>query len=690
MRWTPFAMVRIASVFIAGVLVGIFYPELLIPEMTLFLIILSGTLYFGFYAVLKNDALRVFSGATGMLIIFLSGLLNVGLRNESRQPDHLSFADEEILFYKVKLIAAAEEKKNSFRRQAEIEAVATDSGWKRKTGRVYLYFPKSEPVRTFDYGDKLLIKGKPRLIDAPMNPGEFDFRKFLEFRNIFHQQFVKAGEWSFAERSQDHGFWYFALRSRAWAVEAIQKYVHEPRQQAITIALVLGVTDGVDNELLSAYAASGAMHVLAVSGMHISIIYAVLLLLLKPLKKFSGGEWIIAIFSLTLLWMYAFITGLSPSVLRAVAMFSFVAVAGPFARRTNIYNTLAASAFFLLIYDPFLIMSVGFQLSYLAVWGIVYLYRPIYNVWLVKSWLLNWLWQITSVSIAAQIATLPLVLFYFHQFPLYSLLANVFVIPGSTVILLGGVLLLLISPLTAVATWTGLALQWFVKFFNGAIFYTEDLPMSLLTDIYLTPAQTLTLALILIFIMSLIQYRRFVFLIMVSAAILVFSAISWIHFIQTSQPTMTAYAINRHSAVDWSENGYSIFYSDSALINDVEAIRFHVQPARVGMGVSLAGVSQMKGIEMGGMKLIAFKEVRILIMTSKNHHLPEWIKVDYLIVANNSIKSLAETVKHINFNRIIFDGSNSLRYCRQMKKEAEILNIECDILMNDGSLTIKF
>src|SRR6185369_7936506 len=124
-----------------------------------------------------------------------------------------------------------------------------------------------------------------------------------------------------------------------------------------------------------------------------------------------------------LLWGYAFLTGLSPSVLRAVTMFSFVAIAKPVGRRTNFYNTLAASAFCLLLYDPYLIMSVGFQLSYLAVLGIVYLQRPIYNLWEAKSWFADWAWQLSCVSIAAQIATFALGFLYFHQFPVYFLVA---------------------------------------------------------------------------------------------------------------------------------------------------------------------------------------------------------------------------------------------------------------------------
>ena len=170
-------------------------------------------------------------------------------------------------------------------------------------------------------------------------------------------------------------------------------------------------------------------------------------------------------------------------------MFSFVALAIPAGRRTNIYNTLAASAFFILWYDPFLIMSVGFQLSYIAVLGIVYMQPALYNLWEPTNRLWDEVWKITCVSIAAQLATLPLGLLYFHQFPNYFLLSNLFVIPGSFVVLILGILILVVNVISPIASFLGMLLEWTIKALNVIVFTIEDFPFSLIENVYITTFQ---------------------------------------------------------------------------------------------------------------------------------------------------------------------------------------------------------
>ena len=227
------------------------------------------------------------------------------------------------------------------------------------------------------------------------------------------------------------------------------------------------------------------------------------------MRSLAWSAWFIAIISLVCLWAYAFVTGLSPSVLRAVTMFSFMAVAKPFSRSTNIYNTLAASAFILLLYNPFLIMSVGFQLSYLAVIGIVYLQKPLYNLWDPQNKIVDWCWSITCVSIAAQIATFALGLLYFHQFPVYFLFSNLFVIPGSFVVLVLGILLLAVSYFSPAAFAVGWLLEWTIKVLNIGVFAVEDLPYSLINGVYLTTFQCWLLMGVIILFILLFEFKRF-------------------------------------------------------------------------------------------------------------------------------------------------------------------------------------
>ena len=231
---------------------------------------------------------------------------------------------------------------------------------------------------------------------------------------------------------------------------------------AVASALILGYKDDLGEELKHSYSSAGATHVLAVSGLHVGIIFLVLNFLLNILDKNDRFKISKAILLICFLWAYATITGLSPSVVRAATMFSFVTIGKSFGKSSSIYNTLCASAFVLLVYNPYLIMEVGFQLSYLAVVGIVYFQSIIYKWIYVKNKFLKYIWMITSVSIAAQLTTFPLGLLYLHQSPTYLFASNLFVIPGAMLIIGLGILLFITSWIPLISGGIGWLLAKFI------------------------------------------------------------------------------------------------------------------------------------------------------------------------------------------------------------------------------------
>jgi len=484
-RWIPFAMVRVSAFFIAGILAGLCWPDELSEygASVIFAALLPGY----FLAVLflnESSALKTVSGLTGLTLVFVAGYLHLLNSTEARVPSHISHFKKPVDFYFAEITGAPAEKINSTRIEIEIIKMQCNQVWERVSGKTLLYVSRKSGTAHLEYGDKILIQGSPAEVSPPANPGEFDFKRFLAFRNISHQQFVSSSQIKLVGHADHRGVLFYSQKVREWASAEIQQFISGSQNQAIARALVLGVTEGIDNDLQGAYAASGAMHILSVSGLHVGIIYGIILFLLTPLSHHSSSRWLVALLGLICLWAYAFITGLSPSVLRAVTMFSFIAVAKPFAKDTNIYNTLAASAFLLLLYDPYLIMSVGFQLSYLAVVGIVYLQRPLYLLWEPASLFWDKVWQVTCVSLAAQLATFPLGLFYFHQFPVYFLFSNLVVIPLSVIVLVTGVLLLVVSPMAWLAGLVGILLQFTISFLNGIVFFVEGLPFSVINGSY--------------------------------------------------------------------------------------------------------------------------------------------------------------------------------------------------------------
>lgn len=684
-------MVRITVVFIAGILTCIAVPGVLPSSAgtTLFIIFLLA--YYLVRFSVHTDSLKVSSGILGLLSMFIGGLLVVLLNEDSSRPDQLLHCKAAVRAFEVKVISPVEEKEESWKRTVEATAVQTTSGWRRCSGKVNLYWATSEAVADLDYGDMLLVQGMPSQIEGPQNPGEFDLRRYLGLRHIHHQYFVRQGTWMVVRKSNDKGFLYYAHLARQWSVTAIKKYISAERERAIVSALVLGVTDGLDNELRSAYAASGAMHVLAVSGLHVGVIYGLLLFFFRPLEKVKGGPWLTAGASLIMLWAYAFVTGLSPSVLRAVTMFSFVVLAKPMRRNTNIYNTLAASAFFLLLYDPYLILSVGFQLSYLAVLGIVYLQRPLFNLWTAKSAMMSWVWQITCVSISAQVATLALTLFYFHQFPVYSLVANLFVIPGSTVVLLGGIGLLFVSPFGAVAHWAGFALEHFVRLLNKTIFLVERLPFSLINGIHLSSWQCFLLFAFIISVLAIFRLRKLKFVWWMTCFALLFSLAGWHHLLtEVDRQGLIVYRIPHHRTMEWVLFGQSFFIADSLLMSDQGRMGYHLAANRVTRGVRQVSSfpPECRRI-LRGMELYHREGKTFLAVVSPEFDTPVALRVNYLIISNNSVKSLRAFAKHVKFDHVILDSSNSSAYGGRLEGQAKEMGVSCFNVQKQGALILN-
>ena len=692
MRWIPFAMVRIATVFIAGILLCIYFPEFLTTQNARRLFLSLGVSYILVWFFLqRSKALRLSTGIPGLSAIFLAGYLNVMLKDESRQEDNLLHVADKISAYQVKLLSSVEEKEKSWKRTGLVQAIRVSDRWQEASGKVNLYWPKSEKVSHFDYGDILLVKGAPNELEPAYNPHEFDFKEYLGFKNIYHQHFLQPDSWSLLTPSHDRGFLFYANHARKWSVASVKQFIRSPREQAIVIALVLGVTDGLDNDLRNAYAASGAMHVLAVSGLHVSIIYGILLFFFKPLTGSVGGRWVVGMLSLVLLWGYAFLTGLSPSVLRAVVMFSFMIVAKLIGRNPNIYNTLAASAFCLLIYDPFLIMSVGFQLSYLAVLGIVYIQRPLYNLWETKSSFADWAWQLSCVSIAAQSATFAWGLLYFHQFPVYFLVANLFIIPGSFVVLVAGILLVLVSPFDFIATWLGISLEWFVKILNEGIFLVERFPYSLISNVSISVFQCLLLVVSVLAGLWLLRTRTFQPLLLITLCIILFSSASWKQYHNdVKKSSLIVYRIKNQSAIEWLGEGHSFFLADSSLLTDRGKIGFHIQPNRVIRGVKTVHTISAADLHAtSGLQFYTWKGKTFLRIHLKEFRLPEALKIDYLIVSHNAVGLLRPVIEHMDFKYLIFDSSNSYRYCEEMEKEARQLQKPSYSVLKEGAFTLN-
>ena len=688
-RWIPYTFVRTVIFFVGGILLGLYFPDFFPERVSFIMVALMIVLYF--LAVFSGRRLRhiLNPGWVGLPLVFLLGYVHLIRQTESRDPDHLVNNHDRISYYKAVITRFPEEKARSWKIEARVLQIRTET-WEQKNCNIILYFSKEDFPQPFRYGDVLLIKGEPQTPPAPGNPGEFDYREFLALKNIFHQHFLRGEEVIKIAYAPPYRVRAFAFRGREWAEATLKKFIDGKREQAIATALVLGVTDGLDNDLLNAYAATGSMHILAVSGLHISILYFMLLWILSPFNKLRGGRWFVPITALLILWLYAFVTGLSPSVLRAVTMFSFIAIARPWARSTNIYNTLAVSALCLLLFDPFLIRSVGFQLSYLAVLGIVYLYPRILALWEPQYRVTTEIWKISAVSIAAQIATFPLGLLYFHQFPNYFLVSNLLVVPLSFVVLLMGLLVLAASFISVIAVAVGFCLKWIIWLLNSIVFALEAFPFSLIENVYVSAWQCGCLMFFILTLLALFQYRKFNYVVLASVVALVYVSLQWVHFSrEINVQKLTVYKVPGHSVLDLIDRGQTFFVADSVFRADVQKIRYHVSPNRIMTGVSRVCVDLPYARVLKGCTLIVWNGKKILQITDRYFEVPGVLNVDWLIIGNNALPEIPKITSVVSFQKVILDSSNSLFFASRFLEAAKLYNLDVHSVLHQGAFVSK-
>jgi len=485
-------------------------------------------------------------------------------------------------------------------------------------GKIMLYLEKDSLAANLSYGDLLLVENRYDPMEAPKNPRQFNYRKFLSHRNIHHSAYRKSGQWHFAGEGRGRWLTASALSLRQYALGVFSRHLPGGREYAVISALLLGYRDYLDEDLQREFAGAGAMHILCVSGLHVGIIYMVLRILTAFMVRFRGGQSMQTIAIVMIIWLYAAVTGFSPSVLRASAMFSFVAVGQNFSRRTNIFNTLAASAMLLMAIDPFIITRIGFQLSYLAVISIVTLQPPLYHLVRPRHTLTDKAWAIITVSAAAQLATGPLSLFYFNQFPNYFLITNLAVIPLSGLIIYSGLATLLFSSIPFVGQACGHILYILLMALHNIVRMIEGLPLSTTNHIYLTLPEIIFIFLMVICGMSYFMAgRRVAIPCGLLALLCLTTSIAGRKIQQAHQRHFIVYHINRGSLIDLICSRDRLTLLNEAMAGDHRSVGFNAGDYRLSRGVN-SSTSGNIYLDSGGFLRFAGQSIFILTANTGN------------------------------------------------------------------------
>jgi competence protein ComEC len=388
----------------------------------------------------------------------------------------------------------------------KIQQVKTNNRIQYEKEKISLYCADSMVNAKSRPGNIIIFESKLTAIENGKNPGEFDFKRFLQIKGIRYQAYVNHA--LIDEEEKYFSFKTMALQVRGKLMDMYQNAGITGDELAVLSALTLGDKNLLTNDIRNVFAASGAMHVLAVSGLHVGIIYVILNLLVSYFDKNKYLRKAKVFILLAALWAFAFITGLSPSVMRACSMFSFIVIGENLRKRTNTFNTLAVSAFLLILINPLIIYEVGFQLSYLAVASIVYYQPRLSKLYTPKNKIAQYIWGLLTVSIAAQIGTLPVGLFYFNQFPVYFWLSNFVVIPAAGIILYTSVAFFILGSIPLLGPFISIILNYIVKGLIWCVRYIEGMPGSVIEHVNISLLQTMLIFTLIIFLTLLLIYKR--------------------------------------------------------------------------------------------------------------------------------------------------------------------------------------
>jgi competence protein ComEC len=434
--------------------------------------------------------------------------------------------------------------------------------------------------------------------------------------------------------------------------------------------------------------------------MHVGLIFMVLNLIFKNLLKLRYGNIIFIIVISLILWIYAGITGFSPSVLRATIMFNFLLI-GKNIRKVNfVYNSILVSVFLLLLYEPLLIYNVGFQLSYAAVIGIVFVQPYLNSLLTSKSWVIQKLWPLISVTLSAQFFTLPLILYYFNQFPVYFFLANLLIIPISTfVIYLGFVMVFFdVLGIHALTLFFALIEKYTMELMSLIIFYIRQLPFVMIDNIYINPLMTLFLFITIVFLCFWIFYkkRRDLFLFIASLIVFIISTTVW-NFGNLKRDQLVIYAISGQTLISLQEHKKGLYMGDSAIIYNTKQLRLNTYRNLIASGISfqhspryVMGNKIKTSNVLIDEKIICANSLRILYLNQSycSYRIDEKIKVDIILLTHNPKVKLNKLKSCIDFKQVVFDGSNSPWKIKQWKSDCEKYAIKYYDVNEKGALII--
>ena len=702
--WFKYPFIRLLIPFTIGIYMAFSFPGLAFESNSVFLllIILLILLIYLIFAssLIKDYRFRWVFLVLLYLYVVLLGFVLVKIDDYKLSVNDISKVENIPKYYLARLCEYPYIKEKSVKVMLDVFAFEENKKVKNISSKIIAYFEKDEKSLNLEYGDCIVILTRPEILENPPNPEQFNYKDYLYKKGVTHQVYLKSDAWFDIEYNEANPIYRFSYMIRDFLLETMRDLGVKEDEYAVAAAILLGYDDTLPHELRQKYVAAGAMHILCVSGLHVGVVFMMfsyMLFFFNERKKWQSV--VKQLILLTMIWFYALLAGLAPSILRATIMLSFVIIGNIIGRKGVLLNSLAASAFILLCINPASLFDVGFLLSYVAVIGIVVLQNPISKMFYSKYKIVNKVWEITSVTIAAQIATAPFTIYYFHQFPIYFCLSNLFMTPISSVVIVGGMIMLFVSFVPYINNVVAFVVSKMIYLMNYGVSWIESLPYSIVKGIYINEVQFMILLLMLLSLLFMIglKSKKMLFGVMIMACCFLF--VNIVTFIrQRNQKMMVVYSINNMTAIDFIEGRSHVLVADSSFFNDKSAFSYNIENFLVSRGVFNDGksmflnddfdwnfVKKRKSVVIFGEKLIGLSDGSIFCKERLKYRIP----VDYMLVYGRKRQSLSYLLNVYSFDNLIISSDVPYYLTTELIDEATELGIKYYDIKEKGAYFVK-
>ena len=702
--WFKYPFIRLLIPFAIGIYIAFSFPKIILEKNNVFLLLIIILILLISLIVIstliKNYRFRWAFSLLLFLYLILLGFSFVKVDAYKLYINDISKNESVPKYYLARLCECPSVKDKSIKVMLDVFAFEDNDKVKDIDTKIIAYFEKCEKSLGLKYGDCIVFLTNPEEVEKPPNPEQFDYKDYLYKRGVTHQVYLKSDAWLDMNRNESNPIYRFSYWIRDFLLETMLNLGIEEDEYAVAAAILLGYDDSLPHELRQKYVAAGAMHILCVSGLHVGVVFMVFSYMLFFLDERKKMQRVFKqLILLALIWFYALLAGLAPSILRATIMLSFVIIGNIINRKGVLLNSLAASAFILLCVNPANLFDIGFLLSYVAVIGIVILQNPISKMFYSKYKVVNKIWEITSVTIAAQIATAPFTIYYFHQFPAYFWLSNIFMTPISSVVIVGGMIMLLFFFIPYINNVVAFVVSKMIWLMNYGVSWVESLPYSIIKGLYINEIQFVILLLMLLSILFCVELRskKMLFLMMVMFCCFLLVNISRL-MKQHNQKEMIVYSINNMTVIDFIEGRSHVLIADSTFLNDKSVFSYNIENFLIKKGVFNDGksfflnddfdenfVKKRKNVVTFGEKLIGMSDGSDFFKERLSYRIP----LDYMLVYGRKRQSLTNLLKVYNFDNLIISSDIPAYLADKLIKEADALGIKYHNVRENGAYFVK-